>query len=230
MREHCSEAHAELSLSEQAIGDFVDAALRTGPARPRVETINRVEVRALTPEAREDFLRFFDYEAFADNPAWAACYCVFFHCPGGCDAWEGRGAAENRAAAEAGIVGGTMHGYLAYADGQPAAWCNAGPRSIYPRIMEDEARHVDDAEQVGAIVCFVVAPPYRKHGLARRLLDAAVDGFRAQGLAIAEAYPTTHTPEHDADAFHGPPSLYDEAGFMPYREVGRQTIVRKALA
>jgi GNAT superfamily N-acetyltransferase len=229
-RAHCDAAHADLSLADQQIADYVDAMFRMGPVRPRVEALGRVEVHPLTPERRDDFLRFFDTEAFADNPVWANCYCMYFFAAGGYDTWDTRSAADNRAEAAERASCGRLQGYLAYVDGEPAGWINAGPRTAFARIMEDDAYRVDDAGQVGALVCFMVAPPYRKHGLSRRLLDAALDGFRRQGLSIAEAYPTTGDPEHDADAFHGPPSLLREAGFEPIRELERQTIVRKALA
>jgi len=64
---------------------------------------------------------------------------------------------------------------------------------------------------VGTAICFVIAPPYRRHGIARRLLDAACEGFAAQGLAYAEGFPVKE-PQSDAQAYHGPPSLYQAAG------------------
>ena len=39
-------------------------------------------VASLSPSRRADYLDFFDHErgpAFADNPAWAGCYCHYFH-------------------------------------------------------------------------------------------------------------------------------------------------------
>jgi len=47
---------------------------------------------------------------------------------------------------------------------------------------------VPDAEQVGSIVCSNVARPFRRQGIAGRLLEAAVAGFHDEGLRIAEAY------------------------------------------
>jgi GNAT superfamily N-acetyltransferase len=229
MRRHVDEQHADLGLTDQKIEDYVDAALRMGTPRPRVEAIERLEIHPLTPERQADFLRYFDYEAFADNPAWADCYCQFFYSPSD-EAWGRQSAAENRAGACARIGRREMTGYLAYVDGEPAGWVNAGPRTLYPRLeMEEEAR-VEDRDRVGAIVCFVIAPPYRRHGLARRLLEAAVAGFRAQGLAVAEAYPLRDASRNDdAGAFHGPPSLYEAAGFRLERELKRQTVVRLML-
>ncbi len=67
---------------------------------------------------------------------------------------------------------------------------------------------MDDLERVGAIVCFVVAQPHRRQGIARRLLDAACEGFRRQGLAVAEAYPRKGSTS-DAVNYKGPSQLHN---------------------
>ena len=228
-RRHCDEAHADLGLSDQNIRDYVQAAIRMGPPKPRVAQIGEPVIRELTPETLPDYLAFFDRDAFPDNPAWAACYCMFFYHDSTDGEWGTRSAADNRSAIGELVGCGRAHGYLAYVDGKPAAWCNAAPRTLFPGISAAEEYRVEDAEQVGSIVCFVVAPHYRGHGLAQRLLDAALDGFRRRGLTVAEAYPA-RDPRSDAEAYHGPLSLYEAAGFQPFRELERQVIVRKLLA
>jgi GNAT superfamily N-acetyltransferase len=76
----------------------------------------------------------------------------------------------------------------------------------------------------------VIAPPYRRHGLARRLLDAACTGLRERGCTIAEAYPSRDLQSgSDADAYHGPLSMYLAAGFRPVRDTDRCTVVQKQL-
>jgi GNAT superfamily N-acetyltransferase len=86
----------------------------------------------------------------------------------------------------------------------------------------------DDPSPIGSIVCFVIAPPYRRQGVARRLLAAACDGLREQGLATAEAYPIAGAAS-DAHSFFGPMQMYLDAGFTVHRQGGRNTIVRKPL-
>jgi len=88
---------------------------------------------------------------------------------------------------------------------------------------------VDDAGEVGSIVCFLVAKPFRGQGVAAGLLDAACAGFRERGLRVAEAYPS-RTAAGDAATYHGPLALYLRAGFKPYREVGQSVIVRRELS
>ena len=36
-------------------------------------------IKKLTPEMAEDFLYYFDNDAFSDHEEWAACYCLQSH-------------------------------------------------------------------------------------------------------------------------------------------------------
>lgn len=195
----------------------------------RVERLGHVEIRELIPTLRDDFLRFFDEDAFRDNPYWSFCYCTDRHFASP----TRQTAARRRAFADELVTCGRMQGFLAYVDGKVAAWCNAAPRTTIASIQHNAALAVDDAEQIGSVICFVTAAPYRRHGLARRLLEAAVERFRRQGFAYAEAYPMPNTrhagPGGDSDQCEGPLQLYLGAGFTPFREAGRTVIVRRAL-
>jgi ribosomal protein S18 acetylase RimI-like enzyme len=107
-----------------------------------------------------------------------------------------------------------MQGYLAYSDGSPVGWCNAAPRHLL-HALDDEP--TPDAEHVGAIICFLVEPSQRGHGIARALLDAACNGLRQQGLRIAEGNPRVDTSS-SAENHFGPLGLYLSAGFTVHRE------------
>jgi len=190
--------------------------------------MDKLVIRALSPDLIEDYLGFFDRDAFADNPEWASCYCYFYHAPHKLKAWEARTREENRAAMSELISSGRMHGYLAYIEGKPVAWCHAAPRIQIPNLQEKDELRVDDVERVGAIVCFIVAKPYRRQGIARRLLDAACEGFHELGLVYAEAYPRINVSD-DAANYHGPLKMYLKAGFKPFREFRDFMMVRKSL-
>jgi GNAT superfamily N-acetyltransferase len=188
----------------------------------------QLAVRRLTPELLDDWLHFFDGEAFADNPDWAGCYCYWFHADAAEKAWDARTAEENRAASASLIRAGRLSGYLAYLDGRMVGWCQAAPRTRIPNLAKDPALVVEDVDRVGAIVCFLVAAGARRRGVAGALLDAACDGFRAEGLWTAEAYPVK-AAQGDAHNYHGPLALYLRAGFEPYREVDGIIMVRRPL-
>ena len=185
-------------------------------------------VRALSADLLPDWLRFFDRDAFADHPDWAGCYCYFFHADHSEKEWDARTAEENREASSALIRSGQLCGYLAYLDERPVGWCQAGPRSSIRNIAHDPRLAAAEAGGIGSVVCFLVARPFRGMGVARQLLRAACDGFQAQGLRFAEAYPRV-LAEGNAANYHGPLGLYLSLGFAPHAEVEKITIVRRQL-
>lgn len=186
-----------------------------------------VEVRPLAPALLGDYLALFDGPAFADNPHWASCYCFFHHNPVP-DTWDNRAGDQNRADVSDLIRRDRFHGFLAYRDGAPIGWCKAAPRLEIPALGRSAELAVEDADRVGSIVCFVVAPAHRKSGVATALLQAACDSFTAGGLRIAEAYPREGVFDA-ASNFHGPLELYRAAGFSPFRQFEAWSIVRKTL-
>lgn len=195
---------------------------------PVANSMREPVIRELTPELLDDYLKFFDNGAFADNPAWAGCYCMYYHFSGTDEEWDVRTASENRATISNLIRNGQAHGLLAYVDGKPVGWCKAAPRLALPKLNLHKDLQVDDADRVGSIVCFVISKPYRGRGIARRLLDAACDVLARRGFAFAEAYPRKHA-ESEADNYPGPLKMYLAAGFTIFREVDKRFIVRKPL-
>lgn len=187
-----------------------------------------VIIRRLTPSLLEDWLAYFDHDAFEDNPDWFGCYCCWFHVDHEHGEWEARTSEENRAASSELIRTGGLRGYLAYAGGRPVGWCQAAPRALIPNIANDPQLAVADGDEVGSIVCFNVAAAFRRQGVSSRLLEAACAGFREDGLRTAEAYPHPDA-RGDAANYHGPLALYLRAGFKPYRKLEDLLIVRRDL-
>ena len=73
-RAHVDAAHPELKFRDENIRDFVRAGLRMTGGTERLERIGTPHIRPLTPELHDEYLRFFDHDAFTDNYAWASCY------------------------------------------------------------------------------------------------------------------------------------------------------------
>lgn len=227
VRRHSDEAHADLKITDDRIRTVLDAVQRATPWDGRPVTLEGPPaICPLTAARADDYARFFDHDAFMDNPYWADCYCLFPAFAGSDEQWEGRSSEENRAERIAQIRADAAHGLLAYADEKPVAWCHAAPREAMPKFAADLA--AGPGERVGVIACFVVAAPYRKQGLAARLLDAACDYLRDLGMTVAEGYPLADAGS-DAHAFKGPLSMYLEAGFERAGEDGEAVIVRKRL-
>ena len=189
------------------------------------ETREIIIVKPLVPDLLADYLAFFDGEAFANNPEWAGCYCYFNHAQHNLKPWEERTPNGNRTAASMLIEGRQMSGYMAYVGRRVVGWCNAGPRARYTTL--DNATE-PELDKIGSIMCFIVAPEFRRQGVATFLLDAACMGMARLGLTIAEAYPR-QAAQTDAGHYHGPLSMYLENGFEVVSEEGGVTTVRKSL-
>ncbi len=192
--------------------------------------MNNITIKALTPALLDDYLQFFDNDAFADNPHWASCYCRCYHFDHENCKWDQTTAEENRASVIELIKNGKMKGYLAYDNDQPIGWLNANHRNNYSVHSYD---NIDETEKVGSIICFVIAKEYRRQGIARKLLDSAIMGFKQQGLDFVEGYPVIDVVGDDKN-YHGPLSLYQSAGFKEYDRDKRGSfkivIVRKKLS
>ncbi len=186
-----------------------------------------ITIQKLTPRLLPDFLAFFDGPAFADNPDWSGCYCCYYHVASE-DEWRARTAVQNRAFASELIRRGEFPGFLAYDQDQPVGWCKAAARLQIPALSQWPDLAIDDAAQVGSIVCFVIEKSHRRQGVAGILLDAACETFRQEDLKIAEAYPRTMASD-DAHNYHGPLQMFLHNGFMKFREVDTFCIVRKIL-
>jgi GNAT superfamily N-acetyltransferase len=84
---------------------------------------------------------------------------------------------------------------LAYVDDRPAGWVNASLRADYS-LHPGEDDDPPGTEVVG-VSCFIVAPPYRRHGLAAALLDRVLADAPERGAVWVEAYPFTEDREGD---------------------------------
>lgn len=124
------------------------------------------------------------------------------------------------------LRGGATFGYLAYVDGRPAGWVNASLRSDYGLYRSVDPAGPDPRSVIG-VSCFVIAPPFRRHGLASTLLDRVITDASACGPSWIEGYPHNEPEESDARHFRGPRSLYDARGFQPLEVRERDTVVRR---
>jgi ribosomal protein S18 acetylase RimI-like enzyme len=223
--ERLMESEAEAQL--QGLRLEVDPAAHTELAR--LPSIGDVTIRDVTVETIGDYLDFFDHHAFRDYPVWQSCYCMETHRTGSDDEWAERTAADNREDMTSMIKQGRVTGLLAYADGQPVGWCNFGESTRLGGLVHRFGFEAADHEGVGSVACFVIASQYRGHGVASKLLDAAVDRLRLRGVRAVEAYPA-RAEDSPQSNYRGPLSMYVSAGFEPYRETERHLIMRKSLA
>lgn len=202
--------------------NFADASVRASGPTERVLSIGSIEVHPVTEERIGDWLRLFDHDAFPDNPDWGSCYCLHPHTG---DVPE-RPWRDIRAEMVERLRSGATLGYLAYVDGAPAGWVNASYRSTYAKydgIDPDGPA----ADTVLGVSCFVIAPPFRRHGVSSALLDRVLDDGRSRGAHYIEGYPRSAEHEDDTSSFCGPRTMFERRGFSPVEEHGRFTVVRR---
>jgi GNAT superfamily N-acetyltransferase len=106
-------------------------------------------------------------------------------------------------------------GLLGCRDGRAIGWVSLGPREDYERLAHSKILAPVDDTPVWSIVCFVVSRRARGTGVATALLAAAIDYARDHGASMLEAYPvdTAGGRIPAANAFHGPLSMFERAGF-----------------
>jgi GNAT superfamily N-acetyltransferase len=186
------------------------------------------EIKKLTANLLDDWLKFFDNDAFSDNDKWSGCYCMNYHQNEAVvekRSWDcsKAGAVFNRECAVELIKQGIMQGYLAYFAGKVVGWCNANDKQVYHSVHMDFS--CDESKKVKSIVCFCISSIFRGRGIASKILakiclDAADDGYE-----YIEAYPF----ENENWVFHGSKSMYEKNGFVVCGVDSGCTIVRKYL-
>jgi ribosomal protein S18 acetylase RimI-like enzyme len=220
-----SEAAAQL----QGLRLAADPAARAELAR--LDQIGEVEIRDVIPALLPAYLDFFDHSAFRDFPEWQSCYCIEAHQPANVsdDVWIQRVAEDNRRDMSESIKQGEVTALLAFEGGTPIGWCDYGETTRLGGLMRRFGLAASDHEGVGSVACFVIASPYRGHGVASMLLDGAVERLRARGLRAVEAYPRRADDSQHTN-YRGPLAMFIRAGFEPYREAGSHLVLRKSLA
>src|SRR4029450_13763127 len=154
--------------------NYAEASARLTGGTERLPEIGDVTIYPASEDRVGDWLQFFDHDAFAGNPDWASCYCLEPHVTATPEPPE-RGWRATRATGGEGVPGVWVFCDLAYFDGRPAGWVNASRRSDYGLY-----RHVDpDGPEPASVIgvsSLVIAPPFRRHGIASARLDRAAQG------------------------------------------------------
>lgn len=158
--------------------------------------------------------RWADVRTLFEGDGPRGCWCQYWRRSSG--AYSSGGPGSGEANLEAGVrAGPPSPGVIAYLDGEPAGWCGLGPRASMERLVRSRTIAALDDVAVWSIVCFKVRVGYRRRGVARALLDGAIDYARSNGAPAVEAYPI------DADgqrldvsfSYVGFTAMFEAAGF-----------------
>ena len=197
-----------------------------------------IEIKKLTPELIEDYLRFFDTTPHATNKEEHKCYCIW---------WSNRAidgkdysTVENRRnIATEYINSNNIQGYLAYNGDKVIGWCNSNTKAdcyecfcwknFMSAVQRDDKETIEkDNKRVKAVFCFAIAPEFRGKGIAGLLLDRVCEDAKINGFDIVEAYPNKDFIDTEQD-FMGPMKLYEKHGFTACYEADKKLVMRKSL-
>jgi GNAT superfamily N-acetyltransferase len=176
-----------------------------------------------------------DFEnLFGENGACGGCWCQWWRLPRGGKLWEETKGVNARRRMKRLFRSGEITGLLAYDGPKPVGWCSYGPRSVFPRLEVTKAYKRDDIDGVWSINCFFIDRQYRRQGLARQMLLAALKFLRRKKVRLVEAYPVTLTKEGNylppAFSYTGPLKIFEEAGFKIIQQLSpSKPLVRKRL-
>lgn len=155
-------------------------------------------------------------DLFGERGACNGCWCMYWRIG---SAYRHRPRDLNRKDFEQVVRTGPPPGLLAFHGDVPVGWCQITPRDALP--WPDRARRlrrIDDLP-VWSISCFYVRIGYRRRGVTRALIDAALNAARAAKAPAVEAYPLDSHLSPSATST-GYASTFSRAGF---REVARHS-------
>jgi GNAT superfamily N-acetyltransferase len=185
-------------------------------------------IQPLTPNRWDDF-----ETLFGPSGAYSGCWCMWWRIKG--NEFEANGNAGNRAAIQEIVQQGPAPGLLAYRDGTPVGWLSLGPRPDFGRVERSPLFKAVDDTPVWSIVCFFIHKDFRRQGVAKALLEAAIDYAQAQGAPALEAYPidldqADGSHQGEAAIFTGTANFFGRAGFeIVRRSKPARPMMRKSL-
>ena len=101
-------------------------------------------------------------------------------------------------------------------------------KDVYEKTPIDSEPEDTLQGKIASVVCFLIAPAYRKKGVSRKLLNHAINMLKEKGYAWIEAYPRKGELS-DAHSYHGPVSLFASEGFSVIKEDEHFLLMRKPL-
>jgi GNAT superfamily N-acetyltransferase len=188
-----------------------------------------------TKELIKDTLADFE-KLFETHPAPGAyqCWCMYNHRPSPLSENKKhlssvKRAARNRQQKRDLVEGGSSHGVLVYAKGEPVGWCQYGLEEELPRIGNNRSYRklatVGHTQRLWRITCFVVNRKYQKRRVASVTLKAALNAIRKKGGGQVEAYPITQWGAYAE--YRGTVSMFQKEGFKIVASIGESNVLMR---
>lgn len=185
-----------------------------------------IQFKKLIPQMAEEFLHYFENDAFPENDSRSSCYCLESHLP---NENQYITVEERREKAKELIVNGIMTGYLIYDDEHIVGWCNTGDKTDYLPIVQNNEFQTDNCEKgkIKVLYCIDIAPNYQKKGIANLTMEKVLSDAKEEGYSYVEGYP--FADRNFIWQYHGPVRLFEKFGFEMLEKKSWFYIMRKAL-
>jgi GNAT superfamily N-acetyltransferase len=175
-------------------------------------------VRPLTPDLWPAF-----EGLFGPNGACNGCWCMYWRIG---SAYRKRARHRNKAAFKDIVKRGPPPGLLAFDGDLAVGWCQLAPRDALPFIDRAWRLKRIDEMPVWSLSCFYVRKGYRRCGVTKALLEAALETAKRAGAPALEAYPLDSNSS-SSTSFTGYVSSFARAGFTTVaRHVPSRPIMR----
>jgi GNAT superfamily N-acetyltransferase len=172
--------------------------------------------------------------------AGVSCYCRFWHFEGNNNAWLlqcATGAAENRAALEAGLSAGRdeTRGVVARSGAEIVGWLKVAPAAVMKKAYDRRLYRglpcfAGEREGVFLVACALVHPGHRRRGVATALIAGAVRLAPAWGARALEALPRRpREAVSDEELWTGPMGAYAANGFVEVNSFDPYPVLRREL-
>jgi GNAT superfamily N-acetyltransferase len=168
------------------------------------------------------------------------CHCRYWHFDGTAREWLARcvqepeeNAREMAAALQA--TSAEMRGLVAHTpSGELVGWLKLAPAPVLSklygqRLYKGLPCFGGPREGVWAVGCLLVREDWRRRGVARALIAAAIPAARAWGARALEAFPRSDTDAADAAMMLGPLKTFLEAGFEVVHDSRPYPVLRREL-
>jgi len=186
-----------------------------------------IEIKKLTPDLIETFISFFEELQFKYKVKEGDCYCYYYHSNIPANQWQQQKLEDRKNGSIQAIKDGILTGFLAFKDNECVGFANINDAKKYIKL-DNKLNSYIQGKKVALSICFLVSPEYREHGIARKILDYAIDFYRSEGYDGMISLPVDQDIEK---VYHylGTMNMYAERGYETIDQIDRQKIMYKQL-
>ncbi len=130
------------------------------------------------------------------------------------------------------VAQGRAHGIIVFSGDRPVGWCAYGAKEEFPAIDRGRFyRKLDlkDDGKLWRIACLFVDSKYRRKGVSKFALQAALASISRKGGGTVEAYPRTSKRGGSSSLWFGTIGMFEGEGFKTVAPLGVSALVRKTV-